>query len=95
MSLCSNLYLPVDDGGIPTGGPVSYESIRPKSNFTLGAVEPDVDDCFVVNDASALANPLGESFVSCNLDTRSDPITTLVSAYHPSTKIHLEVQSTE
>jgi aldose 1-epimerase len=53
--------------------------------FTLGAQEPDIDDCFVINE-SAGAVPI---------DTRSLPLIKLVSAHHPESKIHLEVLSTE
>jgi aldose 1-epimerase len=95
VSLCSNLFLPVDDGGIPTAGPTKYAGVTPKNSFTLGPVEPDIDDCFVVDVASPQDKSLDESVATCHLDTRKDPIVTLVSAYHPATKIHLEVQSTE
>jgi aldose 1-epimerase len=44
-----------------------------------------VDDCFIVD----------PSLTSIPLDTRSSPLTKLVSAYHPESKIHLEVLSTE
>ncbi|ESZ96155.1 putative Bifunctional protein gal10 [Sclerotinia borealis F-4128] len=85
VTLCTNDYLPVDDGGIPISGPKAYESITPNKEFTLGPQEPNVDDCFIV-DAKSEAIPL---------DTRSLPLTTLVKAFHPDTGIHLEVLSTE
>ncbi|RDW77288.1 galactose mutarotase-like protein [Coleophoma cylindrospora] len=86
VSLSTNKYLPVDDGGIPTAGVAPYESITPNKTFTLGASGGlDIDDCFIVNTESS----------SIPLDTRSCPLTKLVTAYHPSTKIHLEVFSTE
>lgn len=86
MSLCTNKYLPVDDSGIPTAGVAPYGNITPDKTFTLGAAGGlDIDDCFIVNAEST----------SIPLDTRSSPLTKLVSAYHPSTKIHLEVLSTE
>ncbi|ROT37960.1 bifunctional protein GAL10 [Sodiomyces alkalinus F11] len=47
--------------------------------------DPDIDDCFVVNEAAG----------SVPLDTRGEPLKTLVQAYHPATGIHLEVASTE
>lgn len=81
----TNLYLPVDDGGIPTAGPSTYEGIEANKLFTLGPHEPDVDDCFVF-DKPATSVPI---------DTRSEPLQKLVSAYHPETGIHLEVWSTE
>ncbi|KAF4637113.1 hypothetical protein G7Y89_g964 [Cudoniella acicularis] len=86
VSLCSSDYLPVDEGGIPTGGPQSYAGVEANKIFTLGAEEPDIDDCFVVDPATASSVPL---------DTRTSPLTKLVTAYHPETKIHLEVLSTE
>jgi len=85
VELSSNSYLPVDDGGIPTGGPTPYKGIEANKPFTLGPKEPDVDDCFIVNADSS----------STPLDTRSEPLTKLVMAYHRSTGIHLEVWSTE
>jgi aldose 1-epimerase len=85
VSLSTNLYLPVDDGGIPTDGPATYEGIEADKLFTLGPQKPDVDDCFVF-DKPATSIPI---------DTRSEPLQKLVSAYHPETGIHLEVWSTE
>lgn len=84
--LCTNNYLPVDDGGIPTGNPIPYPGVEANKTFTLGAEEPDIDDCFTTSPSSASAVPL---------DTRSSPLTKLVTAYHPESKIHLEVLSTE
>lgn len=85
IQLSTNLYLPVDDTGIPTGGPSPYPGIQAEKTFTLGPKEPAVDDCFVTNDKPT----------SVPLDTRSEPLKNLVSAYHPQTGIHLEVLSTE
>jgi aldose 1-epimerase len=85
VELSTDLYLPVDDGGIPTGGPKKYEGITSNTQFTLGKEKPDVDDCFVVNDKPA----------SIPIDTRNEPLKRLVKAYHPSKGIHLEVLSTE
>jgi aldose 1-epimerase len=85
VSLCTNSHLPLDAGGIPTGGPAPYCSITPNKTFTLGPKEPNVDDCFIVDPA----------LTSIPLDTRSSPLTRLVAAYHPDSKIHLEVLSTE
>lgn len=45
-----------------------------------------MDDCFVLDDSTASSVPL---------DTRSQPLTKLVTAHHPATGIHLEVYSTE
>ncbi len=85
VELCTNRYLPVDAVGIPTGGPAAFSKVQGKTPFTLGAEEPDIDDCFVVN----------EDVKSIPIDTRSEPLTKLVSASHPKSNIHLEVLSTE
>ncbi|CZT00886.1 related to GAL10-UDP-glucose 4-epimerase [Rhynchosporium agropyri] len=87
ITLCSTAYLPVDDGGIPTSSKTAgYPGLKAKEKFTLGLTEPDVDDCFIVDPSTASSIPL---------DTRSSPLTKLVAAYHPETKVHLEVLSTE
>jgi aldose 1-epimerase len=65
--------------------PIPYPGITANEPFTLGPSEPDIDDCFIVS-PSDLAIPI---------DTRSSPLNKLVSAYHPGSKIHLEVLSTE
>ncbi|CAL3972059.1 hypothetical protein PZA11_005275 [Diplocarpon coronariae] len=85
ITLCSTAYLPVDDG-IPTRTkPASFPDLKANEAFTLGNTLPDIDDCFIVDPSST----------SIPLDTRASPLHKLVSAYHPSTKIHLEVLSTE
>ena len=55
VTLHTNIYLPVDDGGIPNDLPKPYEAtqghtvtIKAGEKFTLGLTEPDIDDCFVV-----------------------------------------------
>lgn len=85
MTLATNTYLPVDDGGIPTGGTKPYGGVEGNKPFTLGAVEPDIDDCFAVNETGA----------NVPIDTRSLPLTKVVTAYHPTSGIHLEVLTTE
>ncbi|KAK5662543.1 hypothetical protein OQA88_8455 [Cercophora sp. LCS_1] len=85
VTLATNTYLPVDDGGIPTGGPTAFSKVEGNRAFTLGPVEPDIDDCFVLNEAAG----------SVPIDTRPSPLEKLVTAYHPESKIHLEVYSTE
>ncbi|KAH6637697.1 galactose mutarotase-like domain-containing protein [Boeremia exigua] len=85
ITLITNKYQVVDDGGIPTGPIEEYPGISSGKTFTLGEKEPDVDDCFVANaDVSSIS-----------IDTRSSPLQKLVAAYHPESKIHLEVYSTE
>lgn len=85
VTLGTNTYLPLDPTGIPTGSIEPYPSIKPNNPFTLGASEPDLDDCFLMN-----AHPS-----SIPLDTRPLPLRTLATLYDPSTSLHLQVQSTE
>ncbi|KAI0427473.1 galactose mutarotase-like domain-containing protein [Xylaria sp. FL1042] len=87
VQLCTPSYLPVDNGGIPTGGPTTFAKVATNEQFTLGPQEPDIDDCFVVDPSASPA--------SVPIDTRSRPLVTLVKAHHPESKIHLEVHSTE
>ncbi len=87
VTLCTSHYLPVDEGGIPKSSSTgSYPGVTANKKFTLGPVEPDIDDCFVVDPSKASSVPI---------DTRSEPLQKLIAAYHPETKIHLEVLSTE
>ncbi|KAB5518118.1 galactose mutarotase-like domain-containing protein [Coniochaeta sp. 2T2.1] len=85
VTLVTNTYLPVDDGGIPTSGPAPFSKVEGGKAFTLGAQEPDIDDCFVID----------EAFDKLPIDTRSQPLRKLVEALHPDSKVHLEVLSTE
>ncbi len=85
VQLCTDSYLPVDAGGIPTGGPTAFGKITANTPFVLGAKEPDIDDCFVVNEQPR----------TVPMDTRDEPLVTQVRAHHPESKIHLEVLSTE
>ncbi|KAJ4291323.1 hypothetical protein N0V88_006327 [Collariella sp. IMI 366227] len=85
VTLATNTYLPVDNGGIPTDGPKPFSKVEGNTPFVLGAQEPDIDDCFVLNEASN----------TIPLDTRREPLAKLVTAHHPESKIHLEVLSTE
>jgi len=85
VNLITNKYQVVDDGGIPTGPIEEYPGVSAKKTFTLGEKEPDIDDCFVANtDPSSIP-----------IDTRSSPLQKLASFYHPETKVHLEIHSTE
>jgi len=85
VTLGTNTYLPLDSTGIPTGSIETYPSIQSNTPFTLGPSEPDLDDCFLMNPHPS----------SIPLDTRPLPLRTLATLYHPSTDLHLEVQSTE
>lgn len=85
MTLPSNLYQVVDDEDIPTGAIEPYPEFNANEEFTLGAVTPAPDHCFIVNNDPA----------SIKLDTRSEPLNKLISLYHPESKIHFEALSTE
>lgn len=85
MTLITNKYQVVDDGGIPTGPIEEYPGVTPLKAFTLGEKEPDIDDCFIVNTDSS----------SIPIDTRGSPLQKVASFYHPDTKIHLEIETTE
>lgn len=75
----------VDDGGIPTGPIEEYPGVTANKTFTLGEEKPDIDDCFVIN-----GDPK-----TIPIDTRSSPLQKLASFYHPESKIHLQISSTE
>ena len=85
VTLITNKVQVVDDGGIPTGPIQEYPGITSNQAFKLGEKEPDIDDCFVVNTDSA----------SIPIDTRNEPLQKVASFYHPDTKIHLEISTTE
>ncbi|KAI6350931.1 hypothetical protein MCOR25_010273 [Pyricularia grisea] len=85
VELATNAYLPVDEGGIPTGGVGTFSKFEGKKPFTLGPEEPCVDDCFIANDKPE----------SVPIDTSSLPLSRHVAAHHPDSGIHLEVYSTE
>jgi aldose 1-epimerase len=75
----------VDAGGIPTGPIEEYPGVTPSKPFTLGEKDPDIDDCFIVNTDSS----------SIPIDTRGLPLQKVASFYHPETKIHLDIETTE
>lgn len=79
------MHLVVDDTNIPKGPIEPYPGIIAGQKFTLGADEPDIDLCFVVNTDSD----------SIPVDTRTLPVHKLAAFYHPKSGVHLEVHSTE
>jgi len=85
VTLHHNKYLVVDENLIPQGPIEEFPGIKANERFTLGEKEPAVDHCFVV-DTDAKNVPI---------DTRSRSLEKLASFYHPDSKIHLEVSSTE
>lgn len=88
VRLITNIHLPLDADGIPTSqGPTPFPGIEGSYKpFILGATDPDVDDVFVLNPQDPASVPI---------DTRASPLNKLVEAFHPDSKIHLEVHSTE
>lgn len=62
-----------------------FPSVEAGKPFVLGPKEPAIDHCFVMDQKSE----------KVPLDTRQRSVRNLVSAYHPSTGLHLEVSSTE
>lgn len=85
VTLGSKFHLPNDEHSVPTGGPVPHATIDTTKPFTLGATDPQVDNCFTKTTDPA----------SVPMDTRSQPLARDLAAYHPKTGIHLEVLSTE
>ncbi|KAK4998631.1 hypothetical protein LTR66_002168 [Elasticomyces elasticus] len=84
-TLYTNLYQEMDDTGIPTGEIKPFPGIEPDKAFILGAVEPAVDHCFVMNpDPSSIP-----------LDTRQSKLRKQCAFSHPNTRLHFEVLSTE
>lgn len=85
LSLTTDSHLQMDPTWIPTCGPTPHPDITANKSFTLGKDKPEFNGCFIVI----------QSYEHIPLDTRSLPLKSLASAYHPDTKIHLEVLSTE
>lgn len=78
-------HLVVDENDIPTGEIKAFPGVQAGKPFVLGETEPDIDHCFVMN-----KDPF-----SVLLDTRQIPPRRLTSFYHPNTRLHFEVLSTE
>jgi aldose 1-epimerase len=88
VTLSTNQHLPVDDTLIPTGSVEPYPNIEPLTPFVLGQHQPDIDHCFIMD-------PYDEEPDTIPTDTRGRPIRIHASFYHPDSKTHLEVLSTE
>ncbi|KAI5204733.1 aldose 1-epimerase [Aureobasidium subglaciale] len=84
-TLMTDQHMVVDDTDIPTGQIKSFPGVEAEKAFTLGAVDPDIDHCFVINTDPS----------SVPLDTRPETPRKLCSFFHPTTKLHFEVLSTE
>lgn len=79
-------HLPVDSTGIPISTTTApYQGVTANTPFTLGLTEPDIDDCFVLNTDPS----------SIHLDTRPQSLQICARFYHPTTKIHLDVLTTD
>jgi aldose 1-epimerase len=85
VTLITNKYQVVNADAIPQGPIEEYPDLSPETKFTLGEEEPKIDHCFVVNTDSK----------SIPVDTRSEPLQKVASFYHPESKIHLEILTTE
>ena len=85
VTLCTDQHLELDSASIPTGRIITHPS-APSANttFSLGPKSPAFDDCFIVNPHDHI-----------QLDTRDQPLRHLVTLSHPTTKLHLEIHSTE
>ncbi len=84
-SLITNKYQLVDDGSIPTGPIEAHSDVTPGKTITLGETSPNFDYSFILNTDPA----------SVPIDTRSSPLEKVASFYHPESKIHLEISTTE
>ena len=83
--LGTDQHLPVDSVDIPLGNVEKYPDVQANQPFILGAKEPDIDHCFIMD-----ANPR-----DIPVDTRSRSLSTLAALSHKGTGLHLEIYSTE
>lgn len=84
-TLSTTKYLPVDEHSIPRGLIDDCTTVQANTPFVLGKDDPTFDHCFTM-DTNAANIPL---------DTRSRDPAKLVAFYHPGSKIHLDIYSTE
>lgn len=75
----------MDDTSIPTGEIAPYPGVEAGEKFVLGSKEPDIDHCFIMN----------QDPKSVPLDTRPSKLQKLAEFYHPKSRVHFEVHSTE
>ena len=87
IAVISDDYMDVDSDTIPTGKVAKREiaTFASGKTTTLGKTEPEYDYNFFVD----AATPLKET------DTRNHKLNLVTKAYHPESKIGLEVYSTE
>lgn len=98
ITLPTNLHLPLDHNSIPTGAITPHPSLPspPSSPLTLGPTSPRFDDCIVLDPPpppSSTGNDENKNGIP--LDTRLRPLRPLIHISHPTTKLHLEIFSTE
>lgn len=87
ITLPTSSHLPLDSTGIPSStSTAAYAGITANEAFVLGATAPNVDDCFIQPDVNPAAVPI---------DTRAQPLRLCATAWHPDTRIHLEVRSSD
>lgn len=84
-NFATNLHLPVDKTSIPTGAIEPFPNLPANADVTFTDSYPVTDHCFITNDKPS----------AVQLDTRSRPLKRCITLSHPSTKITLEVHSTE
>lgn len=84
--LGSSIKLPLDSTGVPIPGVAPANMKDVEGRFTLGSEAPVVDDCFIFPDVTPGDMPL---------DTRLGDLRVCGRFWHPETKVHLVVESTE
>jgi aldose 1-epimerase len=85
VTLSTNLHLPVSEDLVPLGTVLPYPDVEADKTFVLGAEEPDIDRCFIHKDDPE----------QIPIDTRGRELKLCAAFYHPHSRIHLEVLSTE
>jgi aldose 1-epimerase len=100
IKLSTNAYLPVENGIPISTSTACYPNITAKKAFTLGPTEPDIDDCFIVSPWNPPSEPVLRETALSNppifkINTARTALRKIVKAYHPDTKIHLDILTTE
>ncbi|KAK8162923.1 galactose mutarotase-like domain-containing protein [Phyllosticta citrichinensis] len=85
VTLSTDKHLPVNENTIPTGKIEPFPGLTAGKPFSLGEKEPQIDHCFIMNPEAD----------KVPVDTRSQPLQRLAAFYQPTSKVHLEVHSTE
>jgi aldose 1-epimerase len=100
IKLSTNAYLPLENGIPINTSTASYPNITAKKAFTLGLTDPDIDDCFIVSPWNHPSEPVLQQTALSDppifyTDTARTALRKIVKAYHPDTKIHLDILTTE